>query len=202
MYIQTHTHTPFHSKRIWYKYWSHMLALKQTWVCTHQAFRRWHGHSVPVCGVLTHPFIHQGWGLALLSGTWQIMWAANSPTGKGSAQFFFCPFYCILFKKEVQKYLAPLGSCALGPSDFSLIHLSSDPQEACSWESPRKEGYLQNSHCPSASICSVWRQFTGAIQFSGFPKQNCVTFFLFDEGCPFFEKEQNREGMSSRYSEE
>lgn len=105
---------------------------------------------------------------------------------------FSPPFYCILLKKKSRKYLALSDSCALGPSDSFLIHLSSDPRKPVLEKVPGKERCLHSSHSPSASACAVWSQPTlTAVQQ---PSDKTASHSpLFSKRCPFSEQEQNRE---------
>ena len=128
-----------------------------------------------------------------------VMWdMANTvrckfPNWQNSCAIHFLPhFIASYFKKNSRKYLALLGSCALGPSDSFLIHLSSDPRKPVLGKVPGKERCLHSSHSPSASACAVWSQPTlSAVQQS--PDKTASHSPLFSKRCPFSAQKRNRE---------
>lgn len=97
-----------------------------------------------------------------------------------------------ILKKKSRKYLALPDSCALGPSDSFLIHLSSDPRKPVLGKVPGKERCLHSSHSPSASACAVWSQPTlTAVEQP--PDETKSDSPLFSKRSPFSAQGQNRE---------
>lgn len=135
-----------------------------------------------------------------------VMWdMANTvrckfPNWQNSRTIHFLPHFIAsyFFKKKSRKYLALLGSCALGPSDSFLILLSSDPRKPVLGKVPGKEKCLHSSLSPSASARAVWSQPTlSAVQQQQSPDKTASHSPLFRKRCPDSAQEQNREVMPS-----